>query len=77
MCQDGGMIWECDQPIVACCMLCHLEVPKEELEKLKGPMSITCVRCTGVGVKVVSLFCDAFLFFFNATKYINLFTGLH
>ena len=71
MCQDGGMIWECDQPNCgrAVCSVC-LEVPEEELEKLKGPnVKFTCVRCHwSWGKSSIPYFVSAFLFLFYATK---------
>lgn len=47
MCQDGGMIWECDQPNCgrAVCSVC-VEVPDGELHKLdRSGVKFTCVRC--------------------------------
>ena len=47
MCQDGGMIWECNEPDCghAVCSVC-VEVPDEEIGKLELPnVRFTCVRC--------------------------------
>jgi hypothetical protein len=84
MCQDGGLIWECDESDCgrAVCSKC-IEIPAEEMSKLEAPnVKFKCVRChwpwEGDSRKNEPYLVSALLFLsVLALKVFDIFTGVY